>query len=175
MVARFRAPEALFGAGVAALGVVVLVAGEAIVSPVPWGPGLMPRIVGGGLVLLGFATLIERIGIPVSGGGLARAERTTGGLARAERTTKVENDWSGFAFVLAGVVAFGVLIEPAGFPLAAAAMFALVARGHGSRRPGRDVLVGLALAASAYLVFAHGLGLPLSWGGAVQTALGGRP
>ena len=156
MVARFRAPEALFGAGLAGLGVVVLVAGEAIVSPAPWGPGLMPRIVGAGLVVLGLATLIERVRIPVAG------------------IVHDKNDWPGFAFVLAGVVAFGVLIEPAGFPLAAAAMFALVARGHGSRRPGRDVLVGLALSVSAYLVFAHGLGLPLTWGGAAQTALGGR-
>ncbi|MEK7244608.1 MAG: hypothetical protein AAB223_01155 [Pseudomonadota bacterium] len=52
MFIRLLAPEALFGAAVAGLGVVVLVAGEAIVSPVPWGPGLMPRIVGAGLVLL---------------------------------------------------------------------------------------------------------------------------
>ena len=157
MFARLLAPEALFGLGLAGLGVFVLVAAEAIVSPTPWGPGLMPRIVGLGLVLLGVATLIERARVPVSGQG------------------QNKNDWPGVAFVLAGVVAFGVLVVPAGFPLAAAAMFALVARGHGSRAPVRDVLVGLALAASAYLVFAHGLGLPLTWGGVAQTALGGRP
>jgi apolipoprotein N-acyltransferase len=81
----------------------------------------------------------------------------------------------GFALVLAGLVAFGALVEPAGFPRAVAALFALVARGMGSRTPGRDVLIGMARAASAYLVFAHGLGLPLSWGGALQAALGGRP
>lgn len=156
MFARLRAPEVLFGAAVAGLGVGVLVAGEAIVSPVPWGPGLMPQIVGAGLVLLGLATLVERIQIPVP----------------AFATD--ESDWPGFAWVLAGLAAFGLLVEPAGFPLSAAALFTFVARGQGSRTPARDFLIGLALAVAAYAVFALFLGLPLSWGGALESALGGR-
>jgi putative tricarboxylic transport membrane protein len=164
-LARLLAPEALFGLTLTALGVFVLLAGRDIVSPVPWGPGLMPQIVGAGLVLLGVATLIERARVPAVGGD--------GGLARAERTT--ENDWPGFALVLAAVAAFGVLAEPAGFPLAAAVMFALVARGFGSRRSVRDFLLGLGLAVAAYLVFAQLLGLQLSWGGALESALKNMP
>ena len=156
MRARLFAPEALFGAFIAALGAFVLVAGREIVSPVPWGPGLMPQIVGAGLVLLGVATLIERARSPASD------------------TDEDENDWRGFAWVLASLVAFGALVEGAGFPLAAAAMFALVARGIGSRAPGRDLLIGFALALAAYALFALLLGLPLSWGGALESALGMR-
>ena len=157
-LARLIAPEALFGAAVTGLGVLVLVAGREIVSPEPWGPGLMPRIVGAGLVLLGLATLIERARIPVPA--------FVGGEG--------ENDWPGFALVLAAVVAFGVLVEPTGFPLAAAPMFALVARGFGSRAPGRDFLIGLGLSALVYAVFALLLGLQLSWGGALESVFGGR-
>jgi putative tricarboxylic transport membrane protein len=174
-LARLLAPEALFGAGLTGLGVFVLVAGQDIVSPVPWGPGLMPEIVGAGLVALGFATLVERVRIPVSvpDGGLARV--TPAGVpSHDERTTESEDDWLGFALVLAAVAAFGVLVEPAGFPLAAALMFALVARGFGSRRPAWDFLIGLALAALVYVVFALLLGLQLSWGGALESALEGR-
>lgn len=154
MLARLGAPEALFGLGLAALGAFVLLAGRDILSPVPWGPGLMPQIVGAGLVVLGLATLVEKIRAPV-----------------AVLAGEGENDWPGFALVLAAVAAFGVLVEPAGFPLAAAVMFAGVARGFGSRQPGRDFLLGLGLALAVYLVFAQLLGLQLSWGGALETAL----
>jgi putative tricarboxylic transport membrane protein len=154
MLARLGAPEALFGLALAGLGVFVLVAGEAIVSPEPWGPALMPRIVGAGLVLLGVATLVERMRAPV-----------------AVPAGEAENDWSGFALVLAAVVVFGVLVEAAGFPLAAALMFALVARGMDSRAPVRDFLIGLALAVGTYAVFALVLGLPLTFGGALESAL----
>ena len=156
MLARWRAPEALFGAAIAGLGVFLLVAGREIFSPAPWGPGLMPNIVGVGLFVLGLATVGERIGTP----------------AVAQATDA--DDWRGFVFVLAGLVAFGLLVEMAGFPLAAAALFALVARGQGSRALGRDFLIGFALALAAYAVFALGLGLPLGWGGALQSALGAR-
>ncbi len=150
MVRRLaRSPEALFGAGVAALGVFALVVARDIVSPALWGPALMPRIVGAGLVLLGLATLIERIRIPAEGGD------------------KAESDWRGFAWTLASLAVFGLLVGPIGFPMAAAALFVCVARGFRSRRPVRDFALGLAIALSATLLFAHFLGLPLSWGGAL--------
>ncbi len=166
MRARLLAPEALFGFGLTALGAFLLAGSADIFSPVPWGPGLMPRIVGAGLVALGLATLVER-----TGGLLARAERKKNNAERAETS---ENDWSGFAWVLAAVAVFGVLVDLVGFPVSAAAMFALVARGFGSRRTGRDCLIGLGLAVLVYVVFAALLGLQLSWGGAIGSALGAR-
>ncbi|MBM3733610.1 MAG: hypothetical protein FJW38_31785 [Acidobacteria bacterium] len=157
MVGRLvRSPEALFGLGLAALGIFTLVAAGDIVSPVVWGPALMPRIVGIGLLLLGLATVIERIRIP------------------AEESNNAKNEWRGFAWTLGSLAAFGLLVGPVGFPLAAAALFACVARGFGSPRPLRDFAIGLALALMATLLFAHFLGLPLSWGGALESILRSR-
>jgi putative tricarboxylic transport membrane protein len=155
MRARLLAPEALFGFGLTALGAFLLAGSADIVSPVPWGPGLMPRIVGVGLVVLGLATLVERARVPIP-------------------AAENGDDWFGFACVLAAVVVFGVLVEPVGFPVSAGAMFALVARGFGSRRTGRDVVIGFVLAAGVYVVFATLLGLQLSWGGLLESALEAR-
>jgi putative tricarboxylic transport membrane protein len=48
-----------------------------------------------------------------------------------------------------------------GFVLSSALLFVLVAIGFGSRHYLRDLLLGLALAATAYVTFVHGLGLQL--------------
>lgn len=53
------------------------------------------------------------------------------------------------------------LIERAGYVLAAAVLFAVAARAFGSRRPVRDALVGLAVAAVVYIGFTRGLGVAL--------------
>jgi putative tricarboxylic transport membrane protein len=151
----------LFGAGVAALGAFVLAAAEDILSPAPWGPALMPRIVGAGLLLLGLATVAERLQ------ALAQGDASDDGGA-------TNNDWRGFAWILASLAAFGLLVGPIGFPLAAALLFACVARGFGSPGPVRDFVLGLALALAATLLFAHFLGLPLSWGGALESILRSR-
>jgi putative tricarboxylic transport membrane protein len=74
------------------------------------------------------------------------------------------NDWSAVGWVLAGLVLFGVLVESAGFVIAAAALFAAVARGFGSTRPPVDAGIGLVLAGSTYLLFMHGLDLQLPSG-----------
>ncbi len=156
MIARLAAPETLFGFVVAALGVFMLAAGRDIFAPVVWGPALAPQIIAWGLVLLGAATVLERL----------RVSPATGETS--------DNDWAGFGWVLVAVAAFAGLVEGAGFPLAAGLMFALVARGFGSRRWGKDLLIGLVLAGAVYVVFAPGLGMQLSWGGMLESALKGR-
>jgi putative tricarboxylic transport membrane protein len=142
--------------GVAALGGFVFILAGDTASPAPWGPALMPRIVGAGLALLGGATAIAAIRSPA-----------------ADAETGVD-DWRGFAWTLASLALFAALIKPLGFPLAAAALFAAVARGLGSLRPARDGALGFALALAAYAIFALGLGLPLSWGGMIEAGLKAR-
>ena len=73
-------------------------------------------------------------------------------------------DWTAIALVLAGLVLFGALVEGAGFVVAAAALFTAVARGFGSTRPQVDVVVGLVLAGTIYLLFVHALDLYLPGG-----------
>jgi putative tricarboxylic transport membrane protein len=52
-------------------------------------------------------------------------------------------------------VAHAVLIGVIGFVLASALLMACAARGFGSRRPLRDVLIGLAIALPLWFVFAR--------------------
>lgn len=150
---RIDMPGLIFGALIAALGIFLAIVGQSINSPQAWGPALVPMIVAGGLMLLGALAALQ-------------AWRTP----RAAKDTTTENDWRSFLFALAAPIAFGAIAEPFGFPLAGAALFALVARGFASRRPLLDFAIGFALAGAAYLVFAKGLGLALP-AGAVFTMM----
>lgn len=68
---------------------------------------------------------------------------------------------AGAAWVTAGLVAVAVLIDVIGFVLAAALLFACAARGFGSRRPVRDLAIGMALTLPIYWLFNAGLGVSL--------------
>lgn len=67
--------------------------------------------------------------------------------------------------ILAGVGLSILLFERIGFILAGTILFTMTAHGLGSRRPLRDVLIGILLCIAAYLLFAKGLGLRLPTGG----------
>jgi putative tricarboxylic transport membrane protein len=67
----------------------------------------------------------------------------------------------GAAWVTGGLVAMSVLIVHLGFVLSAALLFALSARGFGSRHPLRDVAIGVALTLPVYWIFTSGLGVSL--------------
>jgi putative tricarboxylic transport membrane protein len=119
------------------------------------GPNFMPKVVAGGLVVLG-AWLI--------------AEVFTGGWRDAvpdEAAARGEHAFSGaaFAWVSAGLIVQMALIHSAGFVLAATALFACVARGFGSKRVVRDLAVGALLGIGVYLFFVKllNVGLPAGW------------
>jgi putative tricarboxylic transport membrane protein len=67
----------------------------------------------------------------------------------------------GAAWVTAGLVGVAVLINLIGFVLAAALLFACSVRGFGSRRPVRDLAIGIALTLPIYWLFNAGLGVSL--------------
>ncbi|TIO12064.1 MAG: tripartite tricarboxylate transporter TctB family protein, partial [Mesorhizobium sp.] len=73
-------------------------------------------------------------------------------------------DWKAMGFVVAGLVANLVLIQPLGFTAASVIMFVLVCFGFGSRHPLRDALLGLMLALAAYFGFARALGVNIGAG-----------
>jgi putative tricarboxylic transport membrane protein len=66
-----------------------------------------------------------------------------------------------------------LLIERIGWVLAAAILFAAVARAFQSRRPLLDAAIGLALAGLAFVVFNWGLGLSLPTGSLIEPLLTG--
>jgi putative tricarboxylic transport membrane protein len=119
------------------------------------GPNFMPKLVSGGLILLGVWLLVERF----TGGW--REPVATDPAARGEHAFLP----SAFVWVSAGLLAQMVLINSAGFVLAAAVLFACVAKGFGSRRWLRDVALGLALGLGVFAFFVYFLNvnLPAGW------------
>ena len=128
------------------------------------GPNFMPKIVSGGLIVLGVWLL---------------AEVFTGGWRDAvpeDPVARGEHRFSraAFAWVSAGLFLQMLLIHSAGFVVAATVLFACVARGFGSRRIGRDLAVGLVLGLLVFLFFVRFLnvGLPGGWLQPLLVAMG---
>jgi putative tricarboxylic transport membrane protein len=126
------------------------------------GPNVMPVVVSFGLILFG---------------GLLLAECFTGGWRARTPDDPAERGEHGFvvsafAWVSAGLFAQMALINTAGFVLAAAALFACVARGFGSNRWLRDSAIGLLLGLGVFLFFVRFLNvnLPAGW---LRPILGG--
>jgi putative tricarboxylic transport membrane protein len=115
------------------------------------GPGVVPRIVGVGILLLG-ALLVR--------------EALTGGFRGVdeEAEAKLPIHWASFAWLTAGIFAYGLLVERLGFIIASTVLFVFVARSFASRRWALNAVVGLVLAAAIFAVFTYGLGLMLPAG-----------
>jgi putative tricarboxylic transport membrane protein len=112
------------------------------------GPRLFPYIIGTGLTLCGAV-----LGWHAISGGWRDVPLDEGGHDAP--------DWMAWAIISVGIVLHMVLIGWAGFIIASTLMFVLIARGFGSRRAVRDLLIGLALAVAAYFLFTRALGLRL--------------
>ena len=142
------------GAGVVVVGALILVGASDLPTAGGYaqvGPGVVPRIVGWLIVLLGVLLL--------------REAWTTGFIGVDEEAeARLPVDWPAFAWVTAGIIGYGVLIEHAGFILASTLLFVLVARGFASRRWLLNVVTGVVLAAFVYAIFNYGLGLTLPAG-----------
>jgi putative tricarboxylic transport membrane protein len=72
--------------------------------------------------------------------------------------------WKAVCLIAAGVALDLLLIEPAGFVLAATALFWLTARAFDPSRPVRDAVFALCISGGAYLLFARVLQLSLPAG-----------
>jgi len=115
------------------------------------GPGVVPRVVGVGLMLLGVVLLREAFA-----GGFSGVDE--------EAEAKLPMDWVAFAWVSAGIIGYGLLVEPAGFVIASTLLFVLVARGFNSLRWLLNAVTGLVLAIIVFAIFNYGLGLTLPAG-----------
>jgi putative tricarboxylic transport membrane protein len=111
------------------------------------GPRVFPALVGGALVLnaLWLAWEAWRAPVPASAG-------------------EPPIYWPALGWISAGLLLEAALLERIGFPLAAALLFVMTARGFGSTTLLRDAAIGLALALLAWFGFTHGLGLTLPAG-----------
>jgi putative tricarboxylic transport membrane protein len=138
-------PELLLGLGIIVIGIVIGVEASGInVSPI------YAKV--GPAAFLWFATaLLALCGSLVAWRGFA-APAASG------------NELYGPAVIMAGLAISVFAMEPLGFVPTAAIIFLLTARGLGSRSLWRDLVVGIALSALAYVLFSMGLGLRLPAG-----------
>jgi putative tricarboxylic transport membrane protein len=153
-----RTAQRLVSAGVLLLGIGATVVSMGLPDTGGYagiGAGFVPRLVSGGLVLLGVWLLADTF----TGGWRAAVPEAPGD--RGEHAFVAP----AFAWVAAGLVAQMLLIQNAGFVIAAGVLFTCTARGFGSRRWLRDALVGLAIGLGVFAFFVHFLnvGLPAGW------------
>lgn len=90
-------------------------------------------------------------------------QAANGGMRQPDDATPTPNrtQWTGAAWVSAGILGNALLIDRLGFVLSAALLFATAARGFGSRQPLRDLAVGMALTLPVFWLFTQALGLSL--------------
>lgn len=143
-----------FAIGLSLLVLAILLAAGAAGFPVDkgysiLGPQVFPFVV---------AAFVGMVGVLLCG------QAATGGfrnLGEDESAAPTLSRIAGAAWVSAGILAVALLINHLGFVLAAALLFACAARGYGSRRPVRDLAIGVALTLPVFWLFTRGLGLSL--------------
>lgn len=153
-----RPAEAALSLGVLALGVAAAVVTAQLPSEGGYagiGPNFFPAVASAGLMLLGAWLSFEAF----AGGW--RAMPPENAEARGEHAFHA----AGFLWISAGLFAHMALIGWAGFVIAAVVLFAAVARGFGSRRPGRDLALGVILSVAIFLFFVRllNVNLPAGW------------
>jgi len=151
LIIRSRAEVAL-SLGVVALGIGVAAVTATLPSEGGYagiGPNFIPAVVAAGIIALGVWLSVEAF---------------TGGWRKApEHHEPFERN--PFLWVSAGLFAHMVLIGWAGFIIAGTALFTCVARGFGSRRVVRDVVIALIMSVAIYLFFVKllNVNLPAGW------------
>jgi putative tricarboxylic transport membrane protein len=153
------------GAFVLGLGGVALWAAGAIpTSPIyaQVGPKVVPYGVAAALLALGLLLVVAAL----RGGWSADLPE----VAEAGPPNR-----RALAWLLGGLGLNLVLIVPLGFSVAASAQFLCTARAFGSRNPGRDAAIALAVSLGAFFLFVEALGVNIGAGvleGAILRALG---
>lgn len=144
--------EASLAASVIIVGLLLLAGVRGIAPGAGYdriGPRFFPVITATGLMLLGAVLAIA-------------ARRRQRPVQSAAGPTPL--NWVPFGYFALAFGLFIVLLDRAGFAIAAALQFWLVARAFRSRRPARDFLIAVTLSLIVYLAFSRGLGLPLPAG-----------
>lgn len=147
--------EALLSLGMVLLGAFVVWQGslaKAATSYSGVGPGLFPTLIGSGLSLIGLVLGWEAL----NGGWRAMPD---------DETTRQGADWRAFGLISLAVLLHMALVGWAGFIIASALLYALIARGFGSTRPARDIVIAVLISVPVFFIFTRGLGLnlPAGW------------
>jgi putative tricarboxylic transport membrane protein len=147
--------EALLSLGMVLLGAFVVWQGTLVKAATGHsgiGPGLFPILIGSGLSLIGLVLGWQAL----SGGWRGMPD---------DEIAQQGADWRAFGLISLAVLVHMVLIGWAGFIIASALLYGLIARGFGSTRPARDIVIAIAISVLVFLLFTRGLGLnlPAGW------------
>ena len=115
-------------------------------------PSVMPAVIGIGLVALGVLLLLRA------------TVRPDLDLARRVTAEAAQTDWITTGLTLAALVGYALTLGFLGYVVATTLFIPLVARILGSRRPVRDVVVGVVLGIVVYIAFTQFLGVRLPAG-----------
>ncbi|HWI44413.1 MAG TPA: tripartite tricarboxylate transporter TctB family protein [Nocardioides sp.] len=149
--------ELAMAGGVLALGIYALVRAGSIVEPTTAagavGPRTMPYLVGGLLAMTGAATLVQ----------VLRGHR---GEAEGGEDVDLSRGiaWTTVALLAACLVLHAFLVDPLGWPVAAAILFAGGAVTLGARPVWRAIVLGIVLALAIQMIFAGVLDVSLPAG-----------
>lgn len=119
------------------------------------GPRAIPYIVGAGLILVGIWLAYEALTGKAVAVGTGDSE---------DADPSLPTDWRCIGLLAVALLAYLVLLEPAGFIIASTVLFFGAAFAMGSRRYARDIVIGALLSGVLYLGFTRGLGLDLPAG-----------
>jgi hypothetical protein len=125
--------------------------------------GPYPLFVLGGVLLFG---LLAMLGAARGRGSLGGSAALRGSAAPAplEPAPGARHQGRALALIAVGAIADLLLVERAGFLIASAVLFWLVARAFDERRPLRDAACAIGVSVVAYVLFAKVLELPLPAG-----------
>lgn len=153
-----RWSELIVAGGVIVAAIVILWLAQDFRVPnsVRISPKVFPQLIGSGMLLVGVWYVIDIIRIP---------NRPSGGEDSEDVDVDADADWATLILVGIGLTAFALLVEPAGFAIAAGVMFAICSTAMGSKNLVLNVVIGLALGFAVFFVFDYWLGvrLPNGW------------
>jgi putative tricarboxylic transport membrane protein len=140
-----------------ALGLLVIVTAlllpESAIARGPVGPGAVPVVVGGLLVVVS---------------GFLALDVLRGGRGEPEGGEDIElgggTDWRTIALLAAAFLSNALLIEPLGWPISGAILFWGSAFALGSRHYVRDAVIALVLGVGSWYLFVLGLNISLPVG-----------
>lgn len=119
-------------------------------------PRVFPQLVGAGMLLVGVWYVVDVIRKP---------NTLSAGEDSEDVDITADANWVTLLLVGLGLTAFALLVQPAGFSIAAATMFAVCSTAMGSKNIVLNVIIGLALGLAVFFVFDTWLGvrLPEGW------------
>ena len=146
--------ELFLAAGVLLVAATVLIETQEISvrQGVVVSPRIFPQIVGIGLLICGIWYAIDIIRAP---------NLDLGGEDDEDVDPNAPTDWSVLGIIAVALIAYAILMEPAGFVIASAILFMISAFAMGSRKPLRDIPVAVALGLGIFMLFDGWLGVRL--------------